>query len=231
MSRTLAFVREQLRTPFALALLAGVPLVFVTAAAGVLSDFARALGGSLGGDAAVGLSAGWSAAFLAGALGFFSASSSRGADRRLVLAGAAPMKVAGSRVASAMMLAAIAAVAAYATLAARSTIVHPSHAGLAVLAFAWTYLGVGVIIGSLVAEPLAGSLLVVLVFVLDVFSGPGMSNAAPPWAVSRHAADVLIDAGLGRTSPAGTWWGAALTATVALVGAMAAFTITARRRT
>jgi hypothetical protein len=40
-------------------LLVAVPAVFVAATAGVLSDFARALGGGLGGDAAAALGAGW----------------------------------------------------------------------------------------------------------------------------------------------------------------------------
>ena len=58
MTRTVVFAREQLRAPFTLALLVAVPALFVVSAAGVLSDFASALGGSLAGDAAVGGSAG-----------------------------------------------------------------------------------------------------------------------------------------------------------------------------
>jgi hypothetical protein len=72
-----------LRAPFTLVLLIAVPVVFVVSAASTLHDFADALGGSLASDAAVALSAGWAAAFLSGALGFFEAASSRGADRRL----------------------------------------------------------------------------------------------------------------------------------------------------
>ena len=73
MTRTAVFAREQLRAPFALALLISVPVVFVAASAGVLSDFADALGGTLAGDAASSLGAGWAAAFIAGTLGFFQA--------------------------------------------------------------------------------------------------------------------------------------------------------------
>ena len=50
MTRANAFIHEQLRAPFTLALLIAVPVVFVAVAAGVLSDFARALGGDLAGD-------------------------------------------------------------------------------------------------------------------------------------------------------------------------------------
>jgi hypothetical protein len=42
-----------------------------------------------------------------------------------------------------------------------------------------------VLVGSLITAPLEGSLLVVFVFLLDAFAGPGMSGgSAPPWAVS-----------------------------------------------
>ena len=98
MSRTAVFAREQLRAPFTLALLIAIPALFVVSAAGVLSHFAGALGGSLSGDASVALSAGWAAAFISGALGFFQAASSRNADRRLALAGLGAPRVAASRI-------------------------------------------------------------------------------------------------------------------------------------
>ena len=44
MTRTVVFAREQLRAPFTLALLVAIPALFVVSAAGVLSDFASALG-------------------------------------------------------------------------------------------------------------------------------------------------------------------------------------------
>src|SRR5829696_7987021 len=159
MTRTAVFAREQLRAPFTLALLVVIPALFVVSAAGALSDFAAALGGSLAGNAAVGLSAGWAAAFLSGTLGFFQAASSRGADRRLALAGLGPARVAASRIAASVGLAVVAA-------------------AVAVLAFALLYLAIGVLIGSVVIDPLEGSLLVVFVFLLDAFGGPGMSGGS-----------------------------------------------------
>ena len=119
MNRTVVFAREQLRAPFTLALLVAIPALFVVSAAGVLSDFASALGGSLAGDAAVSLSAGWAAAFISGTLGFFQAASSRGADRRLALAGLGPARVAISRIAASVVLAAVAAAAAFSALVVR----------------------------------------------------------------------------------------------------------------
>ncbi len=230
MSRTLAFTREQLRAPFTLALLIVIPALFVVAAAGALTDFARALGGSLAGDAAVALGAGWSAAFVSGTLGFFQAVSSRGADHRLALAGLGPGRVAVSRIGASLLLACVAAAAGYAALLLRSGVAHPWHAAVAILAFAVLYLAVGVVVGSLVTEPLEGSLLVTFIFLLDVFAGPGMSGSSPPWAISQTAANVLIAAGSGAGSPAGDWVKLALVTLTALAAATGVFVASARSR-
>ena len=220
-----------MRAPFTLALLVAIPGLFVISAAGVLSDFASALGGSLDGDAAVALSAGWAAALISGALGFFQASSSRGADRRLALAGLGPARVAVSRIAASVVLAIVAAVAAFLALVVRVDVAHPLHAAVAVLAFALLYLAIGVLVGSLITAPLEGSLLVVFIFLLDAFAGPGMSvGSAPPWAVSQKAAGILIAAGMGTGSPAGDWVEAALVTGGALLAAFLVFVASARSR-
>ena len=231
MTRTLFFAREQLRAPFTLALLVVIPALFVVAAAGALSDFASALGGSLAGDAAVALSAGWAAAFISGALGFFQAASSRGADRRLALAGLGPARVAISRIAASVGLAVVAAVAAFTALVIRVDVAHPQHAAVAVLGFALLYLAIGVLIGSVITAPLEGSLLVVFVFLLDAFAGPGMTGGSPPpWAVSQKAADILIAAGMGTDSPTGDWVRVVLVTAGALLAAFAVFVASARSR-
>src|SRR5918994_298984 len=232
MTRTVVFAREQLRAPFTLALLVAIPALFVISAAGVLSDFASALGGSLAGDAAVALSAGWAAAFISGALGFFQAASSRGADRRLPLPRAGAPPRATSRIAASVLLAVVAAAAAFIALLVRVDLLHPLHAAVAVLAFALLYLAIGVLIGSLISAPLEGSLLVVFVFLLDAFAGPGMSGgSAPPWAVSQTAADILIAAGMGAGSPTGDWVKLALVTGGALAAALLVFVASARSRT
>lgn len=231
MTRTVVFAREQLRAPFTLVLLVVIPLLFVVAASGALSDFAAALGGSLAGNAAVALSAGWAAAFISGALGFFQAASSRGADRRLALAGLGPARVAVSRIVASVGLAAVAAAAAFVALVVRVDVAHPWHAAVAVLGFALLYLAIGVLIGSVVTAPLEGSLLVVFVFLLDAFAGPGMSGgSAPAWAVSQKAADLLIAAGMGTGSPDGDWVKATLVTVGALVAALLVFVASARSR-
>jgi hypothetical protein len=230
MSRTVVFAREQLRAPFTLTLLIAIPALFVISAAGVLSDFASALGGSLAGDASVALSAGWAAAFISGALGFFQAASSRAADRRLALAGLGPARVATSRIAASVLLAVVAAAAAFAALVVRVDVAHPLHAAVAVLAFALLYLAIGVLVGSLISAPLEGSLLVVFVFLLDAFSGPGMSGSPPPWAVSQKAADILIAAGMGTGSPTGDWAKLFIVTASTLVAAFCVFAASARSR-
>ena len=230
MTRTAAFAREQLRAPFTLVLLVAVPALFVAASAGVLSDFADALGGSLAGDAASALGAGWAAAFIAGTLGFFQAASSRGADRRLVLAGARPSHVALSRIGAALALAVVAAAAGFAALVLRTGVAHPWHAAAAVLGFAVIYLSVGILIGSVITAPLEGSLAVTFVFLLDVFSGPGMAEQAAPYSVSRKAADILIAAGLGQGSTSEDWLKLAGGVAAALAVAFAVFVWTARSR-
>jgi hypothetical protein len=230
MTRTAAFAREQLRAPFTLVLLVAVPAFFVAATAGVLSDFARALGGALRGDAAAAMAAGWAAAFVAATLGFFQATSSRGADRRLALAGAGPTRVAASRIAASLALAVGAAGAGFIALLLRTGLVHPWHAAVAVLAFALIYLAVGVLIGSVISAPLEGSLAVAFVFLFDVFSGPGMTANAAFYSVSRKAADVLITAGLGQASPASDWVKLGAVVLIALLSSFAVFAYSARSR-
>jgi hypothetical protein len=230
MTRTVVFAREQLRAPFTLALIVTVPVLFVLAAAGALSDFADALGGKLAGDAAVALGAGWAAAFLSGALGFFSAVSAHDADRRLSLAGLGPGRVAMSRIAAALLLALVAASAAFAALELRAPVAHPAHAAVAISGFALLYVAIGVLVGSLIRAPLEGSLVVVFIFLLDTFSGPGMSGSVPVWAISQKPAAMLIAAGMGTGSPAGDWLRVGAVVAAALLAALTAFVMSARRR-
>jgi hypothetical protein len=229
-ARTWMFVREQLRAPLTLALLILVPVGFVMASAGVLSDFATALGGALAGDAAAALGAGWAAAFVSGIAGFFAASSATQADRRLASSGAGAGGVAVARLLAVLTLAGIASAGAFAALMFQAAPTHPWHALVAIVGFATLYAGIGVVVGSLIPRPLEGSLVVVFVFLLDAFSGPGMTDDVPLWAVSRGAGQVLVDAGLGRSSGAIEWATIGLSSVLALALGLAAFTWSARRR-
>lgn len=228
-----SFVREHLRAPLTLALLVVIPVFFVLIFASVLGEFADALGGTLAGSGATSaISAGWAAAFLCGALAFFQVSSSRGADRRLAAAGLGGARVALARIAAAVTLGVVVSAVAFVTLWARSGIAHPWHAAAAILAFALIYVGVGALVGALVSGQLEGSLLVVLVFAVDAFSGPSMTSSGGilAYGPTRDATKLLIDAGTGVPSAGAQWWGVAAAVVVALAVALAAFWIAARTR-
>lgn len=224
-----SFVREQVRAPLTLVLLVVIPAFFVLLFAGVLSEFADALGGTLQTRSATSISAGWAAAFLSGALGFFEVSSSRGADRRLAAAGLGALKVAVARIAASLVLAATVAGVAFVTLWLRSGIGHPWHAGVAIFAFAAIYIGIGAVVGAVIGAPLEGSLLVMLVWSLDAFSGPQMTSSGL-MTPTRDAANVLIAAGAGQGSPAVDWLRVAAVTGLALAAALLSFWLRARAR-
>ncbi len=227
-----SFVREHLRTPLTMVMLVVIPVFFVLIFASVLGQFAGALGGTLAGSAASAISAGWAAAFLCGALAFFQVSSSRGADRRLAAAGLGAGRVALARIGAAVALGVTVSFAAYLTLWARSGIAHPAHAAAAILAFAFIYIGIGAMIGAFVSGALEGSLLVVLVFSVDVFSGPAMTSSGGilSYGPTRDAAKLLIAAGAGQGSTGGEWTAVAATVLVAIAAAFGAFWLAARSR-
>ena len=228
-----SFVREHLRAPLTLAMLVVIPVFFVLIFASVLGEFAKALGGTMSGTGATSaISAGWAAAFLCGALAFFQVSSSRGADRRLAAAGLGAARVALARIAAAVALGVVVSAVAFVTLWARSGIVHPWHAAAAILAFALIYVGVGAVVGALVSSPLEGSLLVVLIFAVDAFSGPSMTSSGGilAYGPTRDATKLLIAAGTGQSSAGMEWWGVAAAVVVALAVALGAFWLAARSR-
>ncbi len=220
-----SFVREHLRAPMTMVMLVAIPVFFVLVFASVLGEFAKALGGTLAGGATSAISAGWAAAFLCGALAFFQVSSSRGADRRLAAAGLGAVRVAIARISAAVALGITVSAVAFVTLWLRSGIAHPAHAAAAILAFGLIYIGIGTLIGSFVSGALEGSLLVVLVFSIDVFSGPAMTSSGGvlSFGPTRDAAKMLIAAGSGQASNAGEWFAVAATVFVALAVSLAAF--------
>lgn len=226
-----AFAREHLRAPLTLLLLVWIPVFFVLIFASVLGQFADALGGTLATQSATSISAGWAAAFLSGTLAFFQVSSSRGADRRLALAGMGPGRVAVARIAAALAIGVAVSAIAFATLWLRSGIEHPLHAAVAILSFAVIYIGLGALVGAVISAPLEGSLLVILVFAIDAFSGPQMtSSGLLSYTPTRDAAQLLVAAGGGQGSPAADWLAMTIVAAAALMVALAAFWLPARTR-
>jgi len=226
------FLREHLRARLTLVLLVAIPALFVVASASVLGEFATALGGSVAGDSASALGAGWAAAFLAGALGFFQVSSSREADRRLALAGLGAARVAVARISASVVLGVLISAIAFLTLLFSAGVIHPAHTFVAILIFALIYIGIGTLVGSFISGALEGSLTVAFIFLIDAFSGPGMSDSGGVAGVmpTRKAADVLIDAGAGQGSPVGDWIAVGLITLGALALAAAAFWLSARSR-
>jgi len=228
------YLREHLRTRLTIVLLVAIPAIFVWTVAPILGQFATALGGSLAGSAAATLSAGWSAAFLAGSVGFFQTSSSRDADRRLALAGLGPLRCATARLGASFGLAVLVSTVAFGTLELRQGIAHPAHAALAILAFALIYLAIGTVVGSVVRGDLEGSLAVALVFLFDVFAGPGMTAGGGGLLAvlqpSRKAATLLLDAGSSMSSSSSAWIGAAVSSVVAIAVALIAFWWSARSK-
>ncbi len=226
-----AFVREHLRAPLTLVLLVAIPVFFVLIFASVLGEFAKALGGDLMAQSATAIGAGWAAAFLSGTLAFFQVSSSRSADRRLAAAGLGPVRVAVSRIVAALAIGLTVSAVAFVTLWLRSGIGHPFHAAVAIFTFAAIYIGIGALIGAFVNGQLEGSLLVMLVFSVDAFSGPQMtSNGLVSWTPTRNAANLLIAAGGAEGSPGGDWIASAAVALGALGVALMAFWLSARSR-
>lgn len=226
-----AFVREHLRAPLTLVLLVAIPVFFVLIFASVLGEFAKALGGDLMAQSATAIGAGWAAAFLSGTLAFFQVSSSRSADRRLAAAGLGPVRVAVSRIVAALAIGFTVSAVAFLTLWLRSGIGHPFHAAVAIFTFAAIYIGIGALVGAFVKGQLEGSLVVVLIFSVDAFSGPQMtSNGLVSWTPTRNAANLLIAAGGGEGSPGGDWIGSLAVALGALAIALMAFWFSARSR-
>ncbi len=170
---TKAFLREYARNRVNLLLLAVVPTVFVAVVASSIADAAKLLGG-VGGPKVETATAGWAAGFLAGIAMYFQVAATREVDRRLVIAGLAPTRLALSRLLTGLLLAAGASAAALLALALRVGIDHPARAVAGTLMFAVVYVAIGSLAGTVFANPVNGTVFVLFVWIIDVFFGPVM---------------------------------------------------------
>jgi hypothetical protein len=222
---TLVFARRYLldyvRNPVNLMLLAVVPVVFVVVVAGTMADAAKLLGG-VGGPAVETATAGWAAAFLTAIGMYFQTAAARETDRRLVITGLPAWRLVLARLETGAALAVLASAAALVALAVRVGIDNPLRAVAGTAMFAVIYLGIGTVVGALVRNPVNGMVVVLFVWIVDVFFGPTMGAADRPvtralpthfvtlWMVdlpSRHGGE------LGDLGWALVWTGvAALTA-------------------
>jgi hypothetical protein len=227
------FVRQQVRTRVTVVMLVVIPVLFVLLASSVLGEFSKSLGGSASGKSATALGAGWAAGFLGGILGFFQVSASRDTDRRLALAGMGGVRTSLSRIGACIVLALLVAVVAFATLWIKTGLDQPGPVFAAILFCGLIYVGIGAFVGSLVRDELAGSMIVALIWLMDMYGGPGMSGSGGGGHLTptRKSSEVLMAAAGGQSSSAGDWAIAGATALGALVIAFLAFWFSSRSRT
>lgn len=165
------------RSPLNVVLLVVVPLVFVTIAAGAIAQFAEILGSEAAAPALEATTAGWAAGFLAAIAAYFQVSGSRAADRRLAEAGAGSLRVAAARMIAALGLALLASASAVLALALGPGIADLPRTIGTTLMFAVIYLGIGAAIGALVRDQVNGAVVVLFIWLLDVFLGPTMGGS------------------------------------------------------
>jgi hypothetical protein len=185
---TRRFLTDYARNPVNLLLLVLVPVVFVMVAAGSLVDAAK-LFGSSDASAVATATAGWAAGFLAGVAMYFQTAAARDADRGLVIAGLPARRLVTARLGTGLALAVLASAAALAALWARTGIDNPARAFAGTMMFALIYLGIGAVIGALVRNPVNGTVLILFIWILDVFFGPAMGTAAEKtgtWVLPTH---------------------------------------------
>ncbi|XAS75590.1 ABC transporter permease [Dermatophilaceae bacterium Sec6.4] len=167
------FLTDYVRNPVNLLLLAVIPTVFVVVVGGSLSNYSKLLGAPPGSSVQT-ATAGWAAAFLAGIAMYFQTAATRDTDRRMVIAGMRASRLALARLLSGGCLALLAAAAALIALAARTGIDSPGRAVAGTLMFAIIYVAIGAGVGSVVSSPVNGTVIVLFVWILDVFFGPAM---------------------------------------------------------
>ena len=221
------FLADYARTGTNLLLLVLVPVTFVIVAAPTLADAAKVLGGARGGPGVETVTAGWAAAFLTGIAMYFQVASSRATDRRLVLAGLPRGRLATARLLTGAGLAVAATAAALIALAARQGLADPARIIAGTAMFAVVYLAIGAVVGALVPTPVNGTVLLLFVWILDVFFGPTLSGSASPvlrvlpthfislWTVNQPPGH----AGPSTLAWSGVWIVGALAAAYAVVAA------------
>jgi len=188
------FLADYGRNPVNLLVLVLVPVVFVVAAAGPMADAAKLLGGI--GPSVETATAGWAAGFLAGIAMYFQTRAARAADRRLVLAGLPSARLVAARVATGLILAVLVSAAALLALAVRTGIDEPVRVIAGTLMFAVIYLAIGALVGALVRNPVNGTVLILFVWIMDVFFGPSLGSPdrlATRWLPTHFVTLWMID--------------------------------------
>ncbi|MGC1210300.1 MAG: ABC transporter permease [Micromonospora sp.] len=225
------FVADYARNRVNLLLLVVVPVVFVGVVADSLADAAQVLGG-WGGAAVETATASWAAAFLAGVRMYFQTATTRATDQRVVLAGLRPARMVAARLLTGLALAGSVSAVALMTLALRIGIDSAARVVGGTVMAAVIYVAIGAVVGSLVHDPVNGTVVVLLVWILDVFLGPamgGVERVGTRWLPTHFVQLWMVDLPSGHGGRLGDL-GSALLWTVFAVLVAWAVAVTRTRR-
>lgn len=191
---TRRYLADYVRRPVNVFLLVVIPLVFVVLYADAMARMSRILGGSSDADAVLRSTVGWAAAFLAGVSAFFQAAGARDADRRLADSGFAVRNIVAARLASSGVLALVAVAASSIAYLLRNGTNGAVRAASVGLLFAIVYIAIGTIVGRLIHDDLNGSVVVMFVWILDIFLGPVVvgNEAAITRLAPTHFASLVV---------------------------------------
>lgn len=216
------FLADYARNSANLLLLAVVPAAFVLGAAPSMARAATVLGGTGEAPAVEAVTAGWSAAFLSALAMYFQVSGAHAADRRLAIAGTSRLTLATARVATGVALGLLAATVAVLTLALRHPQENVGRVAVGTVVFALVYVGIGAVVAVIAPEPVNGTVIVLFVWILDVFFGPALTGSTavvlrflPTHYVSLWTVDLPRGhGGPGELSASLVWMTVALVAAV-----------------
>jgi ABC-2 family transporter protein len=174
---TRSFVADYVRNPVNVIVLVVVPLVFVVVVARSLADAMELLGGQIG-PALETTTAGWAAGFLSSLAMYFQVRSSRAADHRMLLAGLPQARLIAARAGTGLLLAGLVSAVALIALAVRTGIDNPGRVVAGTLMFAVIYMAIGALVGVVVGNPVNGAVVILFIWMVDVFFGPGGSGGS-----------------------------------------------------
>ncbi len=165
------------RNPTTVLVLVATPVVFVVAAAGTLAEVGQTLGSAVDPTTMARLTAGWSAALVSAVAMYFQVAAARAADGRLVGAGLPRRTLVSARTVTGALAALTGSAIALVALVARDGTAVSWRTVVGTLMFAAIYLGAGAAVGALIRNPVNGTVLLLFVWILDVFFGPAMNGS------------------------------------------------------
>ncbi|HEX5595424.1 MAG TPA: ABC transporter permease [Micromonosporaceae bacterium] len=212
------FLTDYARNRVNLTLLIVVPVIFVGVVGAVMSNATQQIEGG-GGAAIETASPAWAAAFIAGIGMYFQTAATRDIDQRMVIAGLPPARLVAARLLTGLALALLASTAALITLAVRTGIDSPARVAAGTLMAAIIYVAIGAAVGSFVHNAVNGTVLLLLIWIVDLFFGPALGAAdrlATRWLPIHYVTLWMIDLPGGRGGRAAdlgwalAWTGAAI---------------------